>query len=145
MPAALVKIPKTRRFKMRKEYCIGEKFFHFAHAILENREEIGLSEEDARRIRDLKIKTKKEIIKSTADMEIIGVDIFSKLMEEKVDLTEMDKLIDKKFDLKKEGAKKLILAFVTIKGMLKKEQLKKLKNICKGDKTHEETQASCCR
>lgn len=131
---------------MKKECCcLAEKFFHFAHAILENREEIGISEDDARKIKDLKIRTKKDLIKDGADIEILGVDIFSRLWEEKIDLAEVEKLIDKKFELKRESLKKLIRAFVAIKKMLSRDQLMKLKGICKAEKAREAEGGACCR
>ncbi len=43
--------------------------------------------------------------------------------------------------------KKLVGMFLTVKKMLSKEQMKKLKDICKGHKHEEEQEkeASCCR
>ena len=126
--------------------CLKEKFFHFAHLVLENREELGLSEEDARKIKELKIRTKKDLIRDKAEIEILAVDIFAKLWDEKADLEGINKLLDKKYDLKREGAKKFIQAFVTLKGSLTKEQMKKAKAICKASgKQGEETGGKCCR
>lgn len=130
---------------MKKECCLGEKFFHFAHTILENREEIGLAEDDARKIRELKIKTKKDLILDTAGIEVAGVDILSRLWDEKVDLAEVEKLVDKKFDLKRESMKKLIRAFVTVKKILSRDQLKKLKSFCRAEKPAEGAEGQCCR
>jgi hypothetical protein len=125
--------------------CMIEKFFHFAHTVLENREELGLTEENARKIKELKIKTKKDLIRDKADIEILAVDIFAKLWEPKVDIEGINKLIDRKYDLKAESAKRFIQAFVTLKGSLTKEQMKKAKAICKAEKQAGETEGRCCR
>ncbi|MCX5714069.1 MAG: hypothetical protein NT033_04535 [Candidatus Omnitrophica bacterium] len=85
------------------------------------------------------------MIRSGAEIEILGVDIFSRLWDEKVDLTEVEKLIDKKFDLKREGLKKLIRTFVTVKNLLTRDQLKRLKIIRKADKASEESGSHSCR
>lgn len=129
---------------MHKE-CLGSKFFHMAHAIFENHEELGFSEEKLRRVKDLKINTKKSLIRSTAEIDIVAVDIMAKMWECSPDMTEINKLIDKKFTIKKESMKKLVSAFLTLKKMLSKEQFHKLHSICKANKSTEEKENSCCK
>jgi len=130
---------------MNNKCCFAEKFFHFAHSILENYEELGLTDEDAKKIRELKIGTKKSLIRNTAEVELFTVDIIVKLHEDKPEISEINKLLDKKFDVKKAGMKKLIAAFIGIKKLLSKEQMKKMKAICKAGDHGQPKEEQCCR
>ena len=58
-------------------FGFAEKFFHFAHSILENHEELGLTDVDVKKVRDLKIGTKKSMIRNRAEVELLMVDIIS--------------------------------------------------------------------
>jgi len=116
-----------------------------AHTIFENHVELGFSEENLHKVKDLKINIKKNLIRSTAEVDIIAVDIMAKMWEESPDMVEINKLIDKKFTLKKESMKELLSAFLSLKKMLSKEQMHKLHSICKANKSTEEKENSCCR
>ena len=130
---------------MNNKCCFAEKFFHFAHLALENHEELGLSEDAVKKIRELKIGTKKSLIRNRAEVELLMVDIISSLYQDKPDITVINKLIDKKFDIKKAGMKKLIAAFVGIKKLLSKEQIKQIKAICKSEGYHQSKEGQCRR
>ena len=130
---------------MQNKCCFAEKFFHFAHSILENYEELGLTDVDVKKVRDLKIGTKKSLIRNRAEVELLMVDIISSLYQEKPDTSAINKLVDKKFEIKKAGMKKLIAAFVGIKKLLSKEQIKQVKTICKSEAHHESKEGQCCR
>ena len=130
---------------MQNKCCFAEKFFHFAHSILENHEELGLSEESVKKVRDLKIGTKKSMIRNRAEVELLMVDVISSLYQEKPDISAINKLVDKKFEIKKAGMKKLIAAFVGIKKLLSKEQIKQVKTICKSEAHHESKEGQCRR
>ena len=129
---------------MHNKCCFAEKFFHFAHSILENHEELGLTNVDVKKIRDLKIGTKKGLIRNTAEAELLMVDIISSLYQDKPNISEINKLVDKKFEIKKAGMKKLIAAFVGIKKLLSKEQMKQMKAICKSE-GHSQSKEGQCR
>ena len=130
---------------MNNKCCFAEKFFHFAHSILENHEELGLTDVDVKKIRDLKIGTKKSLIRNRAEVELLMVDIISSLYQDKPDISEINKLVDKKFEIKKAGMKKLIAAFVGIKKLLSKEQMKQMKAICKSEGHHQSKEEQCRR
>ena len=130
---------------MHNKCCFKEKFFHFAHSILENYEELGLTDEDAKKVRELKIGTKKSLIRNKAEVELLMVDIISSLYAAKPEISEINKLIDKKFDIKKAGMKKLITSFVGLKKLLSKEQMKQVKAICKSEGHHQSKEEQCCR
>lgn len=129
---------------MHKE-CLSKKFFHITHAIFENQAELGFSEENLRKVKDLKINTKKSLIKTTAEIELIAVDIMAKMWEDSPDIVEIGKLLDKKYTLKKDSMKELLSAFLSLKKMLSKEQLRKLYGLCKANAGGEEKEKSCCR
>ena len=124
--------------------CLGGKFFKIAHGILENKTELGLSDETFRKVKDLKISTKKELIKANAEIEIAAVDIMANMCESSADTTEINKLIDKKYTLKKESMKTLVSAFLNLKKMVTKEQMAKLHSMCKSHAGSEEKGKSCC-
>ena len=130
---------------MHNKCCFAEKFFHFTHSILENHEELGLTDENVKKVRDLKIGTKKSLIRNKAEVELLMVDIISSLYAAKPEISEINKLIDKKFDIKKAGMKKLIASFVGIKKLLSKEQMKQVKAICKSEGHHQSKEEQCRR
>ena len=125
--------------------CLSDRFFHFAHMIVENKEELGLVEDTARKIRELKIQIKKDLIRDKADIEVIGVDVLAKLWDQKIDVEGIDRLLDTKYELKKGSVKRLIRAFAMLKDLLTPEQLRKAKAICKAEKRAERTEERCCR
>ena len=128
---------------MHKE-CLSNKFFHMAHAIFENQSELGFSTENIHKVKELKINMKKSLIKATAEVETIGVDIMAKMWEDSPDMNDINKLLDKKYALKKESMRELLSAFVTLKKMLSKDQLCKLHSLCKANQRPEEKGKTCC-
>ena len=130
---------------MNNKCCFAEKFFHFAHLALENHEELGLADEAVKKVRELKIGTKKSLIRNRAEVELLMVDIISSLYQEKPDVAAINRLIDKKFDVKKVGMKKLIASFVAVKKLLSKEQMKQVKAICKAEGYHQSKEGQCRR
>jgi len=116
-------------YKKGKHKGFEMEIFHKAHFILKNQEELGLSEEQVERIKGLKIEVKKELIKRRAEIEILAVDIKAKMHEGEIDIKAVNKLIDKKYELKKEKAKYLIKTYVELKSILTEEQKQSLKAI----------------
>jgi len=108
-----------------------KKVVHKAMLLIKNQEELGLTEEQVKKIKDLKIATKKDVIKKKADIEILGLDIKAALWEDTVDLSALNALIDTKYELKKEKTKSLVAAYVELKGVLTEEQKAKFKDLCK--------------
>ena|SRR3989338_11078088 len=110
---------------------LEDKFFKKAHFILENQEELGLSDEQIKKVKELKIKTKKNIIKTDAEIEMTALDIKALMAEDTIDADAVNKLIDKKYDLKKDKVKSSLAAYLELKGILTKEQTEKIKEIYK--------------
>ena len=116
---------------------LEQVFFMKAHVILENREELGLPDDKAEAIKNLKIEIKKMLIKQNAEIEILGIDIMSKLHDYPVDVNAVNTLVDKKYELKKAKAKDLVEAIAKLKSSLTKDQYDKLRDLWKdhGHKT----------
>ena len=110
-------------------YGLDNKFFKKIHLALKNNEELGLSDEQYEKLKTLKMNTKKDLIKRKAEIDIIGVDIKGKLWEDPIDKESINKLIDKKYELKKAKAKALVEAYATFQTILTDDQKKKLEEI----------------
>lgn len=127
---------------MKKEYHHREykpqdleaKFFHKAHKLFKNKDELGLSEKQLDKIKELKVAMKKDLIRKNADIEIIALDIKAQLYEERVNVRTVNDLIDKKYEIKKAKTKALVAAYVELKDILTKAQKDKLKELYKKDK-----------
>jgi Spy/CpxP family protein refolding chaperone len=116
--------------KKSQQGCrLDKKIFCRLHSALANQEKLDLSDDQVAKIRELKMSTKKDLIKRDAEIDIISVDIKSKLREDKIDKENIGKLIDQKYELKKEKAKALIDACAGLKSILSVEQNKKLNNL----------------
>ena len=109
----------------------GGKVFHKAHFLLKSKEELGLSDKQVKKIKDLKLEAKKDLITKKAEIEVLALDIKAKMHEEKIDTKAINKLIDKKYELKKAKSKSLVGAYAALKNVLTKEQKKKLKGLYK--------------
>jgi Spy/CpxP family protein refolding chaperone len=104
-----------------------DQFCHKAMLLIKNQEELGLSDGQVRRIKDLKVSTEKDLIKKNAEIDILTIDIKAAMLEDRIDANAVTALIDKKYELKKENAKALVAAYVALTAILTEEQRKKLK------------------
>lgn len=121
----------------KKGYHQGfeKKFFYKTRLILKNKDKLGLAGKQLKKIKSLKIKTKKNVIRKDAELSIIALDIKAAIGEKQIDVVAVNKLLDKKYDLKKDKAKSSLAAYAALKRILTDEQMGKLKNILK---THKE-------
>lgn len=122
-----------------RHWDLEEKFLKKAHFFLKNQEELELSDEQIEKIKDLKIKTQKDIIRKDAELEILALDLQSGLWKDTINIDVVNKLIDKKYDLKKGKAKSLVDAYAALKDILTEEQKKKMKDLwkkCKKEMMH---------
>lgn len=108
---------------------IETKLFSSLHAALSNKDELGLSDEQNRQIKNLKIALKKDLIKRTAEIEILDVDFNAALWEDTINKDNVYQLIEQKYDLKKQKTKVLVDAYATLKTILSTEQKAKLTNL----------------
>lgn len=96
---------------------------------LKNKDEIGLTDKQFDAIKKAKYDFKKEIIKDKAEVDLIVVDIKSHLWEHKIDTDAVDKLIDKKYEVKKAKAKAFVAALAEFKETLSDDQYEKMKEV----------------
>jgi hypothetical protein len=111
------------------KYGLDTKFFHKIHLALKNLEELGISDEQIEKIKTLKVNTKKDLIKRKAKIDLIKVDIKNELWGDTIDKERIYKLIDQKYEQKKEKAKALIDACDMFKKILTNDQKKKLREV----------------
>ena len=110
---------------------LESKFEKKVELIFKNKDELGLSDQQVDKLSAIKLKTKKEVIRQKADIEIIGLDIKSELYNEKPDLEVINGLIDKKYEAKKAKAKALTAGIVELKSVLTDKQMDELKELYK--------------
>lgn len=108
-----------------------EKFEKKLKIIFSNEDELGLTEAQMAKIKDLKIKTKKDLVKVNAEIDLVALDMKAEMWKDSADINVINKLIDKKYDLKKQKAKSLVAACMGIKDILTKEQQAAMKKLYK--------------
>jgi len=100
-----------------------------ARIVLQNREELALTDEQITQIRILKADAQKDSIRKEAEIDVLKVDISSQMREEEIDSEAINALIDKKYDLKKLKAKASVKAYVALREVLTEEQKEKMHSL----------------
>ncbi len=113
--------------KMDDKMDFEDKFYRKIHFILMRSAELGVSDQQVEQIQTLKYKTKKSLILKDAEIEGLGLDIMDALRKENVDVNAVNKIIDRKYEVKKQKAKELVNADVQLRTTLTAEQRNKLK------------------
>ena len=106
---------------------IVDKIMKKAHFFLENKDEIGLSEEQVDTIRGLKLQVKKSLIRSEADMQIMMLDMKAKLGDDTLDVEGIDTMIDQGMGQMAQTAKANVDVYAKLKAVLTPEQVEKAK------------------
>ena len=83
-----------------KDMPLDKKLFKKLHMIYNHQDELGISDEQLAKIKELKIALKKDLIQRQADVDLLKIDIRSALYEDEVNLEEVNKLIDQKYEIK---------------------------------------------
>lgn len=115
---------------------------------IKNKEELGLSEEQATKIKDIGSKTKKEVIQLKADSEKVGVDMKAAISANDFNAEAINALIDKNLELKKQTMKTIVNSHAELLAILTPEQQVKLKEVvkkCKGKECCSEGECSDCK
>ncbi|MDP8299305.1 MAG: hypothetical protein P9L88_05335 [Candidatus Tantalella remota] len=110
---------------------LDSKILYKAKFMLKNQDELGLSAEQVKKIKEVKIAVKKDTVKRNAEIELIKIDIKAKMYDDKLDVAGIDKLIDKKYDLKKAKAKALVQTCSDMRDILTEDQMKEFKAMCR--------------
>lgn len=108
---------------------IKDKFFAKVGFLKDNSKAIGLTDAQMTQIKDLKISTKKSLIKQDADIQILGIDIMSALKSDTIDVNALDKMIDQMAALKAGQGKTLVASYAQLKSILTPDQKAKAKEI----------------
>ena len=114
-----------------RDWDLEKKFSHKAYLILANEEKLGLSDGQVSKVKELKMNTKKDLIRTDAEIDILALEVKAEMWKDPIDTNAVDKLIDKKYDLKKEKMKSLVTACAALKDILTKEQKDKMKELWK--------------
>ncbi len=113
---------------------LKEMFFKKAHFILENKEVLGLAEDKVADIKNLKLETKKALIKQKAEIEVVSLDIKSMAHDYPMDVKAVNTLVDQKYELKKAMEKSVVGAISKLKETLTKDQYDKLRSLWESKK-----------
>ncbi|MFA6600979.1 MAG: hypothetical protein WCU74_08220 [Candidatus Omnitrophota bacterium] len=109
-----------------------------AHFMMENAQELGLTDDKVEEIRKLKFETKKALVRQNAEIEVLGLDIMEKLHQDAIDVEAVNKLVDQKYELEKAQAKSLVGVLAKLKSQLSPEQAVKMRELWKSGSKHEE-------
>ncbi|KJJ83435.1 secreted protein [Candidatus Omnitrophus magneticus] len=119
------------KYSEGKEPSCEKKFFCKTDKILENKEELSLTDEQIKTIKDMRLSVKKEMIESKAKIDILAEEIQALLHETVIDEEKAFSLIDEKYEQKKNKTKLIIKSYIELKKLLNDEQMKKLKELYK--------------
>ena len=100
-----------------------------AHESLEHSKDLGLSADQIKTIREIKIEAKKFNIHMKAEMEIMGIDMKSKLWADEFDAEGLKKMIDGMAASMPEGGKKTVDLYAKFRSTLTADQWQKLKEL----------------
>ncbi len=104
-----------------------------------NQDELKVTDAQMAKIKDIKLKLKKDMIKYTANIDLVKVDVKAKLYDDPVDVAAVNALVDKKYAAKAEKAKASIAAYADLQKVLSAEQKDMLKSLYK----HEKGECGC--
>ena len=110
-------------------YGLDRKILKKLHLAIENQDELKASDSQIEKIRGMKIALKKDLIQRKAEIDLISVDIKSKLCADDIDKKDINELIDRKYELKKAKTRSVVETLIALKKILKDEQEEKLKDI----------------
>lgn len=122
---------KMDKMGMMDKMNMDNKILKKAYFFLKNSEELGISDEQMVKIKVLKVGIEKELIQQNVDIEILDIDIQTAISMDNIDADAVNKLIGKKYDLKKAKAQYLVTKYVELKNILTAEQKTKLKDLLK--------------
>ena len=115
---------------MEKSPCpVVNQFFSDAHEMLEHKKDLGLTPEQIKTIKALKLEMKKHNIRQMADMQIMMLDVQSRLKEDKPDAEAINALVDKGSASMVASTKETVAAYVKLKGVLTEAQWEKMKEV----------------
>jgi hypothetical protein len=115
---------------MEKKHCqcpITDKFMKKAHFLLEHKSDMGLTDNQVKTLKELKLQMEKDSIRQNADRETFLLDLKSKLAEDKVNVEGANALIDENFATASAAAKSNLANYAKLKSLLTPDQVTKMK------------------
>lgn len=103
------------------------KIMKKAHFLLDKQQELGLSEEQVKNIKAIKMETKKAHIRQQAEMKIFHLDLKQKLSESEVDAEGLNAMMDSAAEGFATNGKASVASYIKLKAVLTPEQLAKAK------------------
>ncbi len=113
------------------ECPIASKLMKKAKFYLENADAIGLTDDQVKQIKAIKMDAKKEMILGGAQMEVAMLEMESNLSNDPIDVQALSQAIDQGMAGMGAGAKKMVQAYADLKQVLNADQKKKAKEIWK--------------
>ncbi|MBD3263777.1 MAG: hypothetical protein GF375_01590 [Candidatus Omnitrophica bacterium] len=108
---------------------LEDKFFKKVHFIFAYEDDINLSDDQKEMIINEKFDLKKDLIESKRQIEMIIADVKREFIRDDLDIGTINSLIDRKYDIKKEKAKRVVSAYQNLKNILSADQYNKLKDL----------------
>lgn len=100
-----------------------------AHTALEHWKDLGLSADQVKTIREIKVEAKKFNIRMNAEMQIAEIDMKMKFKADEFDGESLKKMIDQMAVQMPEGGKKAVDWYASFRSTLKADQWQKLKEL----------------
>ncbi len=122
---------KMEDSKGYKKNDLKSMFFKKTKMILKEAEELGLSDDQIDAVKKLKSDTKKSFIKIKSEIDTVKVDFEDAVSADEMDVSAVNSLIDKKYQLKAKKAKEIVAGMAKIKTILNEEQYTQFKDMCK--------------
>lgn len=127
---ALAEHGHGRGHEEEKYACpITSKLMKKGHFYLENQTELGLSEEQVTKIKQIKHEAKKAHLRQMAEFQIAALDIQHALSQPQVDADALYVLIDRNSASMSQAAKDTVSAFISLKAVLTGEQQTKVREL----------------
>ena len=106
---------------------IVNQLMYTAHEALEHQKSLGLTADQVKTIRGIKMDQVKKSIRQMAEMQIMMIDMKSKLNAEPLDVEGLNAMIDQGSAGMAAGAKETVSDYAKLLSVLTPEQLEKLK------------------
>lgn len=123
---------------------LEHKVFKKVKMIEYHQAELNFSDQEVKRAADLKTALKKDLIKLEADLDIVKLDIETAKKAQTLDVGAINKLIDQKYEIKKNKAKRVFAAYADVKGMFNEGQKAKIKEIYSAKMKEEKSMCPMC-
>lgn len=114
-----------------KEMSLEKKFDKKVKFVSKHEDELALTEEQKKSIKDIKTALKKSLIEQEAKVETVKLDIHEGLYERPVNVEALNALVDQKYEAKKAASKSLIKAFADFKNVFTDQQYETMKKLWK--------------